>query len=96
MKKAKRFQQTLDTEPFLGRRTELRWRQYKAGRIISDQSALPIDCLIVDASPSGNRLTVPSSLELPNKFTLLNLSDGVERRCKLVWRDEDAAGVRFL
>lgn len=77
-------------------RMEQRLRQFQTGKIFFKQSAVPVDCIVHDATANGNRLTVMSSSKLPKKFTLLNMFDGVERQCKLVWRERNDVGVRFV
>lgn len=63
--------------------------------IAKDEPLLP--CTIADISEGGARLVLETGQELPKRFTLLlTRGAGTRRHCKLVWRDETAAGVAFV
>jgi hypothetical protein len=54
-------------------------------------------CTMLDASATGAQLSVKTTSELPNQFTLVLSKNGrVFRRCQVVWRNGDIVGVRFL
>jgi len=50
--------------------------------------------MVYDLSQTGARLLLDPAVELPAEF-LLVLSRNVSRRCRLVWRRERQAGVKF-
>lgn len=54
----------------------------------------PIDCTVVDSSPSGARLLVPPSVYLPATFELVIAGD-IHVHATQVWRRRDAIGVRL-
>jgi hypothetical protein len=57
------------------------------------------DCLMIDVSQTGARLSVEGSLEgldLKEFFLLLSSTGLAFRRCQLVRIDGDQIGVRFL
>src|SRR5262245_20058238 len=57
----------------------------------------PIPCLLMDVSESGAKVVVEGRDELPANFTLLLAGEnGKQRRCKLVWREENFFGVLFI
>jgi hypothetical protein len=57
----------------------------------------PLDCLIKDVSETGARVATHSPNQLPDEFILRLTKDGATRRlCKVVWRTEREAGVRFV
>jgi len=54
-----------------------------------------LSCVIDDLSDGGARLIVEG--ELPEVLTLIFKGDsGFERRCRVVWRLDDEAGVEFI
>ncbi len=56
-----------------------------------------IRCIIKDVSETGARVTTHSPDQLPDEFILCLTSGGALRRlCKVVWRSETEAGVRFV
>jgi len=59
---------------------------------------VPVEnCWIVDISASGAQLKVKSADTVPNRFILLLSRDGrLQRQCEVVWRSENAIGVRFM
>ncbi len=91
------FEVTAEVEGRQGnRRMELRRRVARTATI-ADQAALtPVPCVILDVSNSGARLDVPATATVPQRFKLMIDSDGSERICDVVWRRENAIGIRFV
>lgn len=56
--------------------------------------AVRLSCIIDDLSDGGARLVVQG--ELPEVLTLVFNDDQPARRCRLVWRLDDEAGVEFI
>jgi hypothetical protein len=55
-------------------------------------------CHLCDVSANGARLTLAPSVlaKLPEEFILVLAKRAkVNRRCRIVWRSQDAVGVRF-
>jgi hypothetical protein len=55
-----------------------------------------IDCVARDLTNSGAGLQVPSTNELPESLDLTLDTGHTIRRCRLVWRKSNKAGVEFL
>ena len=75
-------------------RKAVRRRLQQRATFAATEQAPRHDCMIFDMSETGARIHVDSGVELPPEF-LLMLSRNVTRRCKLVWRKDHQAGVRF-
>ena len=54
-----------------------------------------IDCVIRDTSDAGARLSVASSVGIPQTFDLA-LEGAPSRACRVVWRKPSQIGVEFL
>ena len=76
-----------------GNRIAPRRRVLKAGSIVFGGSA--IDCTVRNLSETGAALDVVTPLFIPDRFTLLVLTDQSKRPCRIVWRKEKRIGVRF-
>jgi hypothetical protein len=51
---------------------------------------------MLDVSACGARLELETAATLPNKFMLLLSHDGgLRRECCIVWRSENAVGIKF-
>jgi hypothetical protein len=56
-----------------------------------------LDCLIKDVSETGARVATNAPDQLPEEFILRLTKDGRARRlCRVMWRTETEAGVRFV
>lgn len=54
------------------------------------------NCVMFDVSDSGARIDIDDSNKIPDKFTLLLVSNGSARRnCHVVWRNPHQVGVTF-
>jgi len=57
----------------------------------------PRDCILHDVSDGGANLRLPVAEDLPDEFVLLLTRDGSRnRRCRIVWRNAQQVGVRFV
>lgn len=77
------------------RRGATRSRVARTATILEQATPTPVPCVVLDISESGARLDVDASATVPQHFKLLIDVDGSERRCEVVWRKENAVGVRF-
>ncbi len=77
------------------RRGEPRRKVARTATILEQAAPTPIPCVVLDVSASGARLDVDASAHLPQNFKLLIDIDGSERQCEVVWRNDNAVGVRF-
>jgi PilZ domain len=57
--------------------------------------AASINCMVRDRSNAGAMLNVPSSVGIPEHFTLILSPDGHHMACHVVWRKEKRIGVAF-
>ncbi len=76
------------------KRKSVRRRVHSRAALAPSEQAPRQDCIVYDMSQTGARILIDPATELPPEFLLL-LSRNVTRRCKLVWRKEREAGVRF-
>jgi PilZ domain-containing protein len=56
-----------------------------------------LPCLLIDVSASGARVTVEDPGKIPGRFPLLLAAEhGTQRRCKVMWRDDNQLGLVFI
>lgn len=75
-------------------RREPRSRMLKAGTIAFDGGG--IDCTVRNRSQGGAALDVASPLGIPEVFVLVVPVDGLNQKCRVVWRKEKRIGVAFI
>jgi hypothetical protein len=65
--------------------------------IVDTAGKLVGECVMVDVSASGARLSQLGSTEVPDKFDLVLTRNGtVRRKCEVVRRSEQDLGIRFF
>lgn len=74
-------------------RTFPRRRVLKAGTI--EFSGGTIDCTVRNLSTVGAALEVSSPVGIPENFTLIFRTEGLQMPCQVVWRREKRIGVAF-
>ena len=72
-----------------------RQRVLKSGKIIFADGNSVVDCVIRNLSVAGARLEVPTTVGLPNEFTLLDAHSGRTYAAKVIWRRGESMGVEF-
>ena len=77
------------------RRDSVRHRAFLKARILN-QNRTTIDCIVRNMSLSGARLEVSQNFILPTEFELEIPQRGSVLLCALIWRKDDAVGVKFL
>ena len=77
-------------------RKEARLRALKGGKVVFNQHASVIDCVVRDLSGHGARLQVTTSVGIPERFDLVFDADNTSRSCRLVWRSDQQVGVEFV
>jgi hypothetical protein len=77
------------------KRISPRQRVLKSGKIVFAGGSFSIDCTIRNLSDTGARLQVPTTVAIPDKFTLVDVQTGNRRDAKVVWRKNDLMGVHF-
>ena|SRR5450631_1325875 len=55
-----------------------------------------VACVVRDISATGARLRVESSVDVPDTFELIIELDGLEAKCKVVWRLQKELGIQFI
>ncbi|WP_375408456.1 PilZ domain-containing protein [uncultured Methylobacterium sp.] len=76
-------------------RRETRQRTFLKGRIIFNNGASSMDCLVRDMSMSGARLALSQSAVLPEAFDLYIPQKERTYRSSLRWRRSDGIGITF-
>jgi hypothetical protein len=80
----------------LDRRQHVRTEVFKRARVLSGWHTV-IDCIILNLSPAGACLRIPTSIDVPSELDLImdKTTDGA-RSCRVIWRSELSTGVSFL
>lgn len=68
-------------------------------RVVAIDGTWTRNCLMLDASDDGAKLTLAQSVEglqLKEFFLLLSTTGSSFRRCELAWMNGDDMGVRFI
>ena len=80
------------------RRHGTRSRAYLGGVIAFNDasSSSALDCVVRDISPDGASLRLESLSGVPREFEIFIPRLGEKLRARLVWQDDDEAGVLFL
>jgi hypothetical protein len=74
-------------------RQDVRWK----GLIHDVQGSIVGQCIMLDVSASGAKLTFEAGINVPDWFVLtLARNAGVRRECEVVWRAAKSIGVRFV
>ena len=76
-------------------RNETRQRVFLKGRIVFNNGASSMDCLVRDFSASGARLALSESSSLPEVFDLYIPQKDRTYRSTLRWRRADGVGITF-
>jgi hypothetical protein len=72
-----------------------RQRVLKSGKIIFAGGSFSVDCTIRNMSDTGARLQVPTTVPIPDRFSLVDVQARIQRVAKVAWRKGDLIGVRF-
>jgi hypothetical protein len=67
---------------------------YPAAIVHLDDQSLQIECTVIDLSQRGARLSLDLT-DVPDEFRLLIATNGLSRRCRVVWRQGNEIGVAF-
>jgi hypothetical protein len=77
------------------RRKLVRSRVLKNAKFIVDAS-LVIDCFVRNLTVAGAQVELPRTAELPDRLTMTFDSGRTLRSCRIVWRDQNKAGLEFV
>ena len=76
------------------RRGLIRNRVFMGGKILFNNGASVVDCLVRNRSDAGALLTMGDTVGLPQHFTLV-IGDEPPRKATTRWRRPTSAGVSF-
>ncbi len=76
------------------RRSE-RVRSFLRARILFNNGASTIDCMIKNISAHGAKIEIAHSMSVPAEFNLEVPQRGRTYRAKMMWRAADSIGVEF-
>jgi hypothetical protein len=79
----------------LDRRQNPRFKTYKAAQIVFNGRWSTFDCLVRNLSDQGACLEIPSTADIPVKFSMMSKLEKTEQTCSLIWRTKDHVGVAF-
>ena len=82
-------------ESYAENRLYLRRRVLKEGKIVNRLPSGTIDVTIRNMGMAGAKIEIPSTVQLPDKFDLINVSDGNVTPADVMWRKGDFVGVHF-
>jgi hypothetical protein len=77
------------------KRHRQRQRVLKGGKIVFADGSFSVECTIRNISDTGARVQVPTSVAIPDRFTLIDAHVGTRRKAKVVWRKGDLMGLHF-
>jgi hypothetical protein len=72
-----------------------RTRALKGAKIILNNHSSVFDCTVVNLTNVGACVHVPSSVGIPNSFSLSFDRAHSSRPCRVIWRIENKLGVSF-
>ena len=82
-------------EGYTETRHHLRRRVLKEGKIVIHPPSGTIDVTIRNMGMAGAKIEIPSTVQLPDKFDLINVSDGNVTLAEVMWRKGNFVGVHF-
>ena len=72
-----------------------RVRSFLRARILFNNGASTIDCVIKNISQTGAKIDIVSTMSVPSEFDLEVPQRGRTYRCRMVWRTAESIGVTF-
>ncbi len=72
-----------------------RTRTFKGANIILNDDSHLFDCTVINLTNLGSCVQVPSTVGIPDVFTLSFDCARSSRRCRVIWRTERKLGVAF-
>jgi hypothetical protein len=78
------------------RREYQRGRTYLGGRLAFNNQYGTVDCLVRNMSQNGAKLVFEGAVLLPGEFEFTLPQKGESRRARVIWRQQDEAGITFL
>ena len=78
------------------KRAAPRQRVLFGGKIVYDDGAFSVDCVIRDLSASGAKITLGPRVSIPSDVWFIDLHDGIAYPSQVAWRRTPHIGLRFL
>ena len=72
-----------------------RERAFLSGSISYGGGAMSTPCTVMQLSATGAKLSVASTISLPEIFQIVVAQKAINRRARLIWRKADVAAVAF-
>jgi len=73
-----------------------RRRTYIGATIVHGHEMMTVDCVVVDSSDTGVKISVPPMTMLPERFWMLDRRIALAHEARLVWRRGGFAGIEFV
>ena len=89
------MQHKSNTQP-AERRGAARERLFVAARLSYANGAISMACTVTQLSTEGARINVDGAVSLPESFDISIPQREFTARARLVWREENKAGIEFL
>ena len=77
-------------------RKSVRGRSYLGGTMMFNHGYSTMDCLVLNLSRSGAKLTFTNTVTVPGEFDLTIEQKGGSRKARMIWRRQDEVGVKFI
>jgi hypothetical protein len=77
------------------RRTNLRMRRLKEGRLVFNGKKSLMSCMVRDATASGARLLIGEPYLVPPLFHVSIAGEAQDRPAERIWMRENEMGIRF-
>ncbi|MFC5067747.1 PilZ domain-containing protein [Flaviflagellibacter deserti] len=72
-----------------------RMRTLKGGRVVLPNNLSTFECKVRNLSATGACIEMPSTLGVPNHFTLKYDDGSPSKVCNVIWRTDKRMGLRF-
>jgi hypothetical protein len=77
-------------------RSDNRSRTLLGAQIVFNNRCSTIDCMVRDLSSKGAKVLVSPHVAIPDEFDLTIPQSQRKHRARIMWRDAEACGVRFI
>jgi len=86
---------SLPLNEIVDRRPTLRRRVLLPGLIVYANGTQTCDCMFRNLSPAGACIVKMHLLQIPDRFYLINICDGIAYDARVVWTKARQLGVKF-
>lgn len=81
---------------FIEHRRQARRGGFQIGSLFFHEHPQQAECLVWNLSDLGAMIEVETSTIIPSYFRLIATSLGINRGCKVVWRDGRKIGLEYI